>query len=102
MRRYLPFAAAALLACSAGAADRSAANTRSDSKSAGSQRLDTASAAGALSGDTARASAGDQASTAGVRPASAADLPIVRGLYVNRFAAQSAKRMRKLIAIADS
>jgi len=37
-----------------------------------------------------------------VRPASAADLPIIRGLYVNRFAAQSAKRMRKLIAIADS
>jgi hypothetical protein len=102
MRRYLPFAAAALLACSAGAADRSPANTRSDSKPAGSQRLDTASAAGALSGDTARASAGGQASTAGVRPASAADLPIVRGLYVNRFAAQSAKRMRNLIAIADS
>ncbi len=28
--------------------------------------------------------------------------PIIRGLYVNRFAAQSAKRMRQLIAIADS
>ncbi len=31
-----------------------------------------------------------------------ADTAIVRGLYVNRFAAQSAKRMRQLIAIADS
>jgi hypothetical protein len=28
--------------------------------------------------------------------------PIIRGLYINRFAAQSAKRMRQLIAIADS
>ena len=104
MRRYLPFAAAAaaLLACSAGAADRSPANTPSDSKQAGSQRLDTAAAAGALAGDTSRTSAGGQASTPAVRTASAADLPIVRGLYVNRFAAQSAKRMRKLIAIADS
>jgi hypothetical protein len=31
-----------------------------------------------------------------------ADTSIVRGLYVNRFAAQSPARMRKLIAIADS
>jgi hypothetical protein len=28
--------------------------------------------------------------------------PIIRGLYINRFAAQSIKRMRQLIAIADS
>lgn len=28
--------------------------------------------------------------------------PIVRGLYVNRFAAESAKRMRQLIALADA
>ena len=32
----------------------------------------------------------------------ASDTAIVRGLYVNRFAAQSIKRMRQLIAIADS
>ena len=32
----------------------------------------------------------------------APDTAIVRGLYVNRFAAQSLKRMRQLIAIADS
>lgn len=30
------------------------------------------------------------------------DAPIVRGLYVNRFAAQSSKRMRQLIALADA
>jgi hypothetical protein len=30
------------------------------------------------------------------------DSPLVRGLYVNRFAAQSTKRMRQLIALADA
>lgn len=35
-------------------------------------------------------------------PARLLDSPIVRGLYVNRFAAQSAKRMRQLVALADS
>jgi hypothetical protein len=30
------------------------------------------------------------------------DAPIVRGLYVNRFAAQSTKRMRQLVAMADA
>ena len=33
---------------------------------------------------------------------SAPDTAIVRGLYVNRFAAQSQKKMRQLIAVADS
>jgi hypothetical protein len=85
--------------------------------------IDSAAATAELPGDTARAVAtpaaavGAPATTAGtpsgepaaaaaaattVRPAAAADLPIVRGLYVNRFAAQSPKRMHKLIAIADS
>ncbi len=31
-----------------------------------------------------------------------AEAPVVRGLYVNRFAAQSANKMRRLIALADS
>ncbi|MHB1311769.1 MAG: putative glycoside hydrolase [Gemmatimonadaceae bacterium] len=30
------------------------------------------------------------------------DSPIVRGIYVNRFAAQSSKRMKQLIALADA
>ena len=42
------------------------------------------------------------ASAPAVQPAAARDLPIVRGLYVNRFAAQSLNRMRKLIEVADS
>jgi len=84
MRRYLPFAAVVLLACSAGAAEQSTTTT---TEKAATPRTD--SAAASLPGDSAR-------------PSVAADLPIIRGLYVNRFAAQSTKRMRKLIAIADS
>ena len=36
------------------------------------------------------------------KPIPAPDTAIIRGLYVNRFAAQSPKRMRQFIAIADS
>jgi len=35
-------------------------------------------------------------------PARRRESPVIRGLYINRFAAQSAKRMRQMIAIADS
>jgi hypothetical protein len=35
-------------------------------------------------------------------PAKLTDSPVVRGLYVNRFAAQSTKRMKQLIALADN
>lgn len=35
-------------------------------------------------------------------PARLLDAPIVRGLYVNRFAAQSSRRMRQLVALADT
>jgi hypothetical protein len=35
-------------------------------------------------------------------PSRLIDSPIVRGLYVNRFAAQSTKRMRQLVALADT
>jgi hypothetical protein len=102
MSRSLPLSLAPLtgflLACSASAAERA----------------DTTSTAAAVAGaDSARpstssgtaASAGRADTTSGApsaQPASAADLPIIRGLYVNRFAAQSMRRMRQLIAIADS
>ncbi|MGH7648375.1 MAG: putative glycoside hydrolase, partial [Gemmatimonadaceae bacterium] len=39
---------------------------------------------------------------AAVRPASLDDTTIVRALYVNRWASQSPRRMRQLIALADS
>ncbi len=35
-------------------------------------------------------------------PARLIDSPIVRGIYVNRFAAQSIRRMRQLVAMADA
>ena len=101
MRRYLPFAAAVLLACSASATDRPATSTPAETKPAEAKNVDTATAS--LAADTGRKSPrAATPTTLSVQPASAADLPIVRGLYVNRFAAQSIKRMHKLIAIADS
>ena len=99
MRRYLPFAAV-LLACSAGASERPASSSP-DAKATAPKATDTTASAGSVAADTTNTPAAATAVGA-VRPASAADLPIVRGLYVNRFAAQSMKRMRKLIAIADS
>ena len=53
-------------------------------------------------GDGAPANPTPTSTTERVRPAAASELPIVRGLYVNRFAAQSITRMRRLIEIADS
>ena len=49
---------------------------------------------------TPAAGSTSQAAAAMPRPA-ALDTPIVRGLYVNRWAVQSAKRMRALIDLAD-
>jgi len=109
MHRYLPLVVV-LLACSSSAGDRSDSTAQASAAPATSTPA-PAAAAGAMASDsagtavTAPSSGSATASTApatAVRPASAADLPIVRGLYVNRFAAQSAKRMHKLIAIADS
>jgi hypothetical protein len=98
MRRY-PFFAVVLLACSTSSADvprsDSAAKTTASAKAA-----DTTTSAGTVARDSS--SAPKATTTPTVQPAAAADLPIIRGLYVNRFAAQSTKRMRKLISIADS
>jgi len=49
----------------------------------------------------AQAPASNSKASAAV-PARFIESPIVRGLYVNRFAAQSAKRMRELVALADA
>ena len=94
--RHLPFAAV-LLACSTSAADipdTATATTAGASKNAAAPG-DTTTAAGKVVRDSAAAaSASTQSATQ--------ELPIIRGLYVNRFAAQSMRRMRKLIDIADS
>jgi hypothetical protein len=101
MRRYpsyLPLTAV-LLACSAAASDRPADGGTTRTTEAVTR--DTAVSTGNVAVDSARSSPAPTTAPA-VRPAAAADLPIIRGLYVNRFAAQSTKRMHKLIAIADS
>ena len=99
MRRYLPFAIV-LLACSTSAADTPDSATQSSARAP--ESTTSASAGGGVTRDTSSATRGDTSAPQAVQPASAADLPIIRGLYVNRFAAQSLRRMRKLIDIADS
>jgi hypothetical protein len=91
MHRTLPLALV-LLACSTPAADRPDTSAQGSTTPAAAAPAVTTSP-GALPTDTPAAA---------VSPSAPGDLPIVRGLYVNRFAAQSVKRMRKLIAIADS
>ena len=76
---------------------------------------DAAAGKGELAADSAaKSSIGVQTATAQPAPPAPANLPAsvqklrtdpqapIRGLYVNRFAAQSTKKMRKLIGIADS
>lgn len=55
--------------------------------------------------DTARADTGRVSTSAGTVAGSRADsnaYPVIRALYLNRFAAQSARKMRHMFAIADS
>jgi hypothetical protein len=68
-----------------------------------SQPAGDPAAATARDSGGALAAAAD-ASSSGARAASdsAATPPVVRGLYINRHWAQSARRMRQLVAIADS
>jgi hypothetical protein len=80
------FAFLSSLACGT-AAERAAQGTQAT--------VDTAS------GSVARAAAPRDTGIQSA-PARATALPVVRGLYINRFAAQSRKRMQKLIAMADS
>jgi hypothetical protein len=94
--RYLPFAAV-LVACSTSAADLpdTSTATTAGAPKAPSAREDTVAATGTVVRDSAAAASPSA-------QAASQDLPIIRGLYVNRFAAQSLRRMRRLIDIADS
>jgi hypothetical protein len=117
--RSIPFLALALAACGAGESARApkaapvhadtGASVDSVARVAGSDSV-TAAPAGAPAGMAAAPSASRSrlpAFHAPVPADSAAgqhvdDPAIVRGLYVNRWAAQSPRRMARLIAIADS
>ncbi len=87
-----------LAACSADGSDRSSA-----AASEAPRPIDGTGTAAAVSAP--RDSTTKQGATAPAvtrSPAVRTDSAIVRGIYVNRWAAQSPKRMRSLIALADS
>src|SRR5687768_18353924 len=93
--RSLSLFALLLAACSADSSDRSSAAAAEAPRGSDS----------AAPAPAPRDSAAGQPSAPGTasRPrVPRADSAIVRGIYVNRWAAQSPKRMRSLIALADS
>ncbi len=81
---------------SAGGRDSGAVAARGDSAGASVSR--TSSGAVAAPADT---TAGTTVNRTALRIDVEKEFPVVRALYVNRFAAQSTKRMRQLIQIAD-
>jgi hypothetical protein len=87
--RTIPLLALALAACGTSEAARAPQSAQSQSRTATVGAVAPTDSHNAAPADTGNRAALD-------------DTSIVRGLYVNRFAAQSAKRMRNLIAIADS
>lgn len=107
--RSLPFVSAvlvlALAACGEGRS-QSVGDLAARGDIADSAAAPTASAADSVRAPQPDAAAPSTKGTSrdGARPAvdSAAPPPVVRGLYVNRHAAQSTRRMRTLIAMADS
>ena len=110
-RRQLRFpallAVTALAACSAVAERSRSANV--EEASAHNGPPGTSSGVTLVTNITRDSAAGSIADTKAPQSASRAggtadvdrEFPVVRALYVNRFAAQSAKRMRQLIQIAD-
>jgi hypothetical protein len=52
--------------------------------------------------ESARAALESARRTATNTPRLTADMPVIRGLYVNRFAAESPKKMARLVALADT
>ncbi len=87
-----------------GAATAAAPDTaaRRDSLAAGAARNTTNSSGGTVGGTVGDTTSGEQTTN---RTAARIDVekefPVVRALYVNRFAAQSTKRMRQMIQWAD-
>ena len=100
--RNIPIVALLLAACSADGSDRSTAAAselpRGADSAAPTSTRDSASTAPARPGGPA--TGGAPAGRAGAAPRG--DTGIVRGIYVNRWAAQSPNRMRSLIRLADT
>jgi hypothetical protein len=103
--RSFPLFALLLSACSTDGSDRSSANASELPRSSDSTRPIAAAGSSVrppVAVGTASSSAPPAAASVSRRPPSKADSAIVRGIYVNRWAAQSPKRMRSLIALADT
>jgi hypothetical protein len=96
-----------VLAGCAGAAEGGAARPGADSVATPGNAAVVADSVVASGGDTSRAASAVTAVPApaaapGTPPRAPGTLPAVRGLYVNRFAAQTSSRMKRMLAIADS
>ncbi len=109
------FALLALAGCAASEPAPRAADSDTSRISIAGKSPSTAPAAGdsvtnAVVADSSQPSAGSRAqpnrspsnAASGTGRLTPADVPVVRGLYVNRWAAQSTARMKSLIALADS
>ncbi len=101
MRSFL-FLAVALAACSAGAdADKVKSATAADSTSVSQTAAGTVAAQPpGTPGDSTAVPAGNY--SAELQKLRTDPNAPIRGLYLNRFAAQSTKRMNRLLALADS
>jgi hypothetical protein len=96
---------AAAVACAEGAAGRGSAATKQaavDSTTSTGSVVATAAAAPTSTPTPGAPPAASPATPPAAGESGVPDTGIVRGLYVNRFAAQSAKKLRHLIDIADS
>src|SRR5688500_11263500 len=91
---------AALLACTDGkpSPDTSTALAASATRQDSGSRVTVS--AGTI--DTTAAGARRAAAPTGRTQEDTGAYPVLRGLYLNRFAAQSARKMRRLLAVADS
>ena len=103
----VPLIAAVLAGCTAASERADPAGGRGGSAGGGdSASVELAStAATSTTSSGALAAPGDTGATPAARTATRIDVekefPVVRALYVNRFAAQSSKKMARLIQIAD-
>jgi hypothetical protein len=102
----LPWALASLAACAG--TDQASVSTVAGTPTDAARQTTTDSAGGAIAtpvGVTATAATTPpRPSGPSIATFTSGDsaAPVVKGLYVNRFAAQSSRRMRQLIAMADS
>jgi hypothetical protein len=105
--RCMLFLAVLLAACSSGAAERDAASAASSPDTSASAAIGMDTVGGVSTYATGGVGGGASSPPVTGSRAAGARAPIdapevIRGLYVNRFAAQTRSRLERLMAIADS